>query len=146
MDRTGATVPRLGCLRRGAALGADRRDGYGKRGGAPWYSAGYDRALQETPYSFKRRPVLLTQPANWPASCAENRGSDDAPLMLMNHWINTDPTPRPSNAALVNTRAALVGRARECERFRGQRVNLVAVDFVGQGDVDGAVDVLNGVG
>jgi hypothetical protein len=115
-------------------------------GGAPWYTAGYDRALQETPYSFKRRPVLLTQPANWPASCAENRGSDDAPLMLMNHWINTDPTPRPSNAALVNTRAALVGRARECERFRGQRVNLVAVDFVGQGDVDGAVDVLNGVG
>jgi hypothetical protein len=64
----------------------------------------------------------------------------------MNHWINTDPTPRPSNAAIVNARDVLVGRARECERLRGQRVNLLAVDFLGQGDAAGAADVLNGVG
>ena len=115
-------------------------------GEARWFGVGYDEAIQETPYSFKRRPALLTEPSNWPASCEPNRGPPDAPLLLMNHWINTDPTPRPSNAALVNQRDVLVGRARECERIRGQPVNLLAVDFVGQGDVEGAADELNGVG
>ena len=110
--------------------------------GAPWYTAGYERAIQETPFTFKR-PALLTEPSNWPASCVPNRGTDDAPLLLMNHWVNTDPTPRPSNAAIVNRRDVLVGRARECERIRGQRVNLAAVDFVERGDVMGAVDELN---
>ena len=116
-------------------------------GAAPWYTAGYERAIQETPFTFKR-PALLTEPSNWPASCVPNRGTDDAPLLLMNHWVNTDPTPRPSNAAIVNRRDVLVGRARECERIRGRRVNLVAVDFVERGDVMGAVDALNrpGVG
>jgi Short repeat of unknown function (DUF308) len=121
---------------------------YAERAGgdAPWYTVGYDAAIQETPYSFRRRTALLTDPPSWQASCEPNRGSDDAPLLLMNHWINTDPTPRPSNAALVNARDVLVGRARECARIRGQRVNLLAVDFYGQGDVAGAVDELNGVG
>ena len=32
------------------------------------------------------------------------------------------------------------------ERIRGQPVSLLAVDFVGQGDVEGAADELNGVG
>lgn len=63
----------------------------------------------------------------------------------MNHWVNTDPTPRPSNAALVNTAAVLAGRARECERIRGQGVNLLAIDFVGEGDVVAAADELNGM-
>jgi hypothetical protein len=114
-------------------------------GGAPWLTAGFGRAIQETPYTFKR-PELLSEPSNWPASCEPNRGAADAPLLLMNHWVNTDPTPKPSNAAIVNRRDVLVGRARECERIRGQRVNLLAVDFVGQGDVVGAADELNGVG
>ena len=114
-------------------------------GDAPWFAVGYEEAIQETPFTFKR-PALLTEPSNWPASCEANRGPAEAPLLLMNHWVNTDPTPRPSNAALVNRRDVLVGRARECERLRGQPVNLLAVDFVGQGDVEGAANELNGVG
>jgi hypothetical protein len=113
-------------------------------GGAPWYTAGYDGAIQETPFTFKRAP-LLTTPANWPRTCVPNRGSDDAPLFLINHWINTDPTPRPSDAALVNARDVLVGRARECERIRDHHPTLLAVDFTQQGDLYGAADVLNGV-
>jgi hypothetical protein len=113
-------------------------------GAAPWYTAGYERAIQETPYSFKRDPALLTQPPRWPASCRPNRGTDTAPLMLMNHWINTDPTPRPTNAAVVNAPPVLAGRAQECERLR-QDVNLLAIDFVGEGDVVAAADELNGV-
>jgi hypothetical protein len=113
-------------------------------GAAPWYTAGYEHAMQETPFRFKRAE-LLTQPTNWQASCAENRGTDDAPLFLMNHWINTDPTPRPSLSEIVNTRDVLVGRGRTCADFRGQSVNLLAIDFVAIGDVNGAADVLNGV-
>jgi hypothetical protein len=109
-------------------------------GGAPWYTAGYDRAIQETPFTFKRSALLTS---DWPATCVANRGTDTAPLLLINHWVNTDPTPRPSNAALVNRRDVLVGRARECERIRGRRANLLAVDFVAQGDLLGAADELN---
>jgi hypothetical protein len=111
----------------------------------PWYTPGFERAIQDTPFTFKQ-PALLTQRSEWPASCAHNRGPADAPLLLMNHWVNTDPTPRPSNASIVNRREVLVGRARACERIRGQRVNLLAVDFVERGDVEGAADALNGVG
>ena len=111
-------------------------------GGAPWYTRGYDAALQETPFTFQR-PALLTTPANWPATCRPNRGTDGAPLLLINHWVNTDPTPRPSNAAKVNARPVLVGRSRECERIRDRDPNLLAVDFTQQGDLYGAVDELN---
>jgi short repeat uncharacterized protein DUF308 len=111
-------------------------------GAASWYTAGYDGAIQETPFTFKRA-ALLTTPSNWPATCVPNRGTDDAPLFLINHWVNTDPTPRPSNAAEVNRRDVLVGRSTECERIRDRRPTLLAVDFVEQGDLYGAVDELN---
>jgi hypothetical protein len=113
-------------------------------GAAPWYTAGYDAAVQETPFTFKR-PVLLTTRSRWPVTCAPNRGTDDAPLLLVNHWVNTDPTPRPSNAAAVNARPVLAGRARECERLRDRQPTLLAVDFTQEGDLYGATDVLNGV-
>jgi hypothetical protein len=61
----------------------------------------------------------------------------------MNHWINTDPVPLPSNAAAVNAYAPLLARARECERVRGRRVNLLAVDFYEHGDLFRVVDTLN---
>ncbi len=111
-------------------------------GGAPWYTAGFERAIEETPYTFKE-PGLLTDRTNWAASCAPNRGTDTAPLLLVNHWVNTDPRPLPSNAGLVNRRDVLVGRARTCARNRGQAVNLLGVDFVGEGDVVGAADALS---
>ena len=114
-------------------------------GAAPWYTVGYDGALQETPFTFKRA-ARLTTPADWPATCEPNRGTAGAPLLLINHWVNTDPTPRPSNAAKVNTERVLDGRGEVCQRLRGRHANLLAVDFVDQGDVIGAVDALNGVG
>jgi hypothetical protein len=114
-------------------------------GAAPWYTAGYDGALQETPYTFKRA-TRLTTPSNWPATCRPNRGTPDAPLFLINHWINTDPTPRPSDAANVNRKGVIVGRATVCQRIRDRHPTLIAVDFAEQGDLYGAVDELNGVG
>ncbi len=99
----------------------------------PWIHNAYD-VTQETPFHF-------TDPAQF--SCAENRGPKGAPLFLLNHWIDTSPAPRPSNAAKVNTYDALLGRARECQRERGQLPNIIAVDFYKTGDVLKVVDTLN---
>lgn len=98
---------------------------------------------QETPYSFDR-PGQLTNQKELVASCAENRGPSDADLFLLNHWIDTSPAPRPSNARIVNSYDVLLHRARECERLRDHRVNLIAVDFWRTGDLFAVVDTLNG--
>jgi hypothetical protein len=113
-------------------------------GAAPWYQLVYDRLTQETPFSFART-AELTEPAELEASCRPNRGPAGAPLFLVNHWINTDPLPRPGNAAIVNARDPLLRRARACEGIRGHPVNLLAVDFYERGDLFKVVDTLNGV-
>jgi hypothetical protein len=112
-------------------------------GAAPWYRPAYAKLTQETPFSFSA-PAQLTSPAALPASCAPNRGPADAPLFLINHWVTTDPAPRPSNAAEVNAYGPLLARARECERIRHHVPNLLAVDFYRRGDVFRVADTLNG--
>jgi hypothetical protein len=107
-------------------------------GAAPWYQLAYQRLVQETPFEF-RNPTALEAPS----SCDPNRGPSGAPLFLINHWINSDPAPRPSNAAIVNAYGPLLARARECERIRRRPVNLLAVDFYKEGDLFRVVDTLN---
>jgi hypothetical protein len=111
---------------------------------APWYRDGYRDVLQETPYSFKRVSEL-TDPATLAKTCKPNRGSSDNPLFLLNHWIDTSPAPKPSNAAQVNDYKALLARAQKCERLRHQVPNLVAVDFYATGDLMKVIDKLNEV-
>jgi hypothetical protein len=111
-------------------------------GSISWYHLAYDALLQETPFKFKT-PAALTKPARLNASCEPNRGPSDAPLFLINHWVDTSPTPLPSNAAKVNARQPLHKRIRRCERDRGLAANLVAVDFYEIGDLFGVVDELN---
>ena len=101
----------------------------------PWYHLAF-AAMQETPYTFH-------QPEDF--SCGPNRGEKDNPLFLMNHWIETTPAPRPSNAEVVNAEAFLLARARECGKIRGKNPNVIAVDFAATGDVVRAAEVLNGV-
>ena len=113
-------------------------------GAAPWYQLAYKHLLQETPFEFGRASELTT-PASLAASCRPNRGPADAPLLLLNHWVTTDPVPRPSDADKVNAYGPLLRRARECERIRGHLPNLLAVNFDQSGDVFGVVDTLNGV-
>jgi hypothetical protein len=111
-------------------------------GSIPWYHPAYEALTQETPFSFKK-PSQLTDPAKLPASCEPNRGPADAPLFLINHWVDTSPAPLPSNAAKVNARKPLQRRIRECERDRGLLANLIAVDFYAEGDLFGVVEELN---
>ncbi len=104
-------------------------------GGADWYRP-LEQTIQETPFAFKKPSEM---------SCRGGRGDRDTTLFLINNWIDSDPTPKPSNAEIVNAREFLVDRARKCERQRDRFPNLLNVDFYKQGDLFGAVDELNGV-
>jgi hypothetical protein len=112
-------------------------------GAAPWYQLAYRHLTEETPYNFPRAS-LLTSPSKLAASCEPNRGPEHAPLFLVNHWVSTDPVPKPSDARRVNTYDALLARARDCERIRKHLPNLLAVNFYKEGDVFKVVDTLNG--
>jgi hypothetical protein len=114
-------------------------------GDVPWYHPAYQHALKETPFRF-RTAAQLTDPSQLDASCRPNRGPSTAPLFLLNHWVDTTPTPRPSLAAIVNAEPALLARARTCERIRDHLPNLVAVDFYRRGGVLAVVNALNGIG
>ncbi|MFL5871674.1 MAG: hypothetical protein ACJ75R_11365, partial [Solirubrobacterales bacterium] len=103
--------------------------------GAPsWYRPAYKDLFQETLYKFKTPQEM---------GCAPNRGSSANSLFLINHWIDTDPTPKPSNAARVNAEDFLLERARRCERQRGRFPNVLNVDFYAEGDPAAVVATLN---
>jgi hypothetical protein len=100
-----------------------------------WYHDAYDgELLQDTPYRFETISDF---------SCELERGSPDAPLFLINHWVSVAP-PSPVVAERVNRRSVLDGRVAECDGGRG-RPNIIAVDFFDRGDVRAYVDELNGV-
>ena len=111
-----------------------------RAGGASWYQPAYERLLEETPYSFDSASEL----ADDASSCKANRGPTRGPLFLINNWVTTDPTPRPSNAAKVNAYDTLLARTRACQRLRDHVPNLLAVDFYKRGDLFRVVDTLNG--
>ncbi|MFI5370276.1 MAG: hypothetical protein ACHQ52_01870 [Candidatus Eisenbacteria bacterium] len=104
-------------------------------GGAPWYHSTFD-VSQETPYDFKDPSEFSNRP---------NRGGTTGSLLMMNHWIESTPSPKPSNAAVANAYDLLLARARACAKERAHQVNVVAVDFYGVGDLFRVVRTLNGL-
>ena len=106
------------------------------RPGVPWLRPAFDQ-IQETPYTFHA-------PEDF--SCRANRGGTAGSLFQINHWIETTPAPRPSNAERVNAHDFLLSRARQCQRERGRLPNILAVDFYRSGDLFGVVGELNRVG
>jgi hypothetical protein len=103
--------------------------------GVPWLFPAYP-TFRETPYTFHKPDDF---------SCRPNRGGDTGSLFLLNHWIDTAPTPKPSNAAIVNAYRFLLARADDCEKERKHLPNVIAVDFYKTGDLFRVVDHLNGV-
>jgi hypothetical protein len=91
----------------------------------------------ETPYTF-HAPDQFT--------CKDNRGGGSALLFQINHWIESTPAPKPSNAAIVNRYDFLLDRARKCMKQRKHLPNIIAVDFYKVGDLLGVVRTLNGLG
>jgi hypothetical protein len=104
--------------------------------GVEWLRAAYP-TMRETPYTFHK-------PEDF--SCRANRGGDLGSLFLMNHWIDTAPAPRPSNAAIVNAYPFLLARAEQCEKERHHMPNIIAVDFYRTGDLLKVVNRINGIG
>ena len=103
--------------------------------GVSWYHPAF-QTIQETPYTFHTLEEL---------SCRPNRGVTTAPLFQINHWIETTPTPRPSNAAIVNAHDFLLARAQKCQKERGKLPNILAVDFAMTGDVVAVAAEMNGL-
>jgi hypothetical protein len=103
--------------------------------GVPWLLPAF-ASIQETPYTFHT-------PAEF--SCRPNRGGSSGSLFQINHWIETEPAPLPSNAAIANSYDFLLDRARTCSQERGHPVNVLAVDFYRTGDLLRVVRALNGL-
>jgi hypothetical protein len=114
-------------------------------GGAPWYHPAYEGILQETPYTFTD-PAQLNDPSRVGASCVPNRGGRKGSLFLLNNFVTSGPSPRPSVAEQVNSFQPLLYRARHCEQMRNALPNVLAVDFASTGDVVRVANALNGVG
>jgi hypothetical protein len=97
----------------------------------------YDGGLvQETPYKFSSVTQLTED-----GSCRPNRGEDDAPLFLLNHWVSP---PSAELSAEANSDEVLLSRSQRCAEDRDHPVNLVAVDFSESGDLLAVVGELNG--
>ena len=101
--------------------------------GVDWYHPAFE-VMQETPYEFRDPSEFSNRP---------NRGGTGGSLLLLNHWIETTPMPKPSNAAIVNAHDALLARINAFRRARGRLPNVVAVDFYGTGDLIQVVRELN---
>lgn len=99
-----------------------------------WYERGFDRFFSDTSYSV--RSVTGLQ------NCTLNRGPVDAPLLLMNHWIQTFPS-QPRDAAVPNAQRFIVERAKKCQRERGRLPTMIAVNWAETGDLVKAVAELN---
>ncbi|HEX4691913.1 MAG TPA: hypothetical protein VH276_14565 [Solirubrobacteraceae bacterium] len=106
-------------------------------GGEPWMHR-QDEIAQETPYRFETAAELRA-----PDSCRPNRGGTRGSLLLVNHWVDTSPAPRPTLAERVNAAGFLGNRLARCERERTMLPNIVAVDFYREGDLFGQVAKLN---
>jgi hypothetical protein len=104
--------------------------------GVPWLRPAFE-TFRETPYTFRKVEDF---------SCRPNRGGDAGSLLQINHWIDTTPAPKPSNAAIVNAYPFLLARAEACAAERRHVPNVVAVDFYRTGDLLSVVNRLNGVG
>ena len=103
--------------------------------GVAWIHPAFE-SFQETPYTFHT-------PAEF--SCKPNRGGTSGTLFQVNHWIETTPAPRPSNAEIVNTYDVLLKRAKQCQRERGVKPTYLAVDFGDIGEIVNVTRTLNGL-
>lgn len=111
---------------------------YGENQGEPgtWFQNAWESTLRETPFKFAVQGDFTREP---------NRGNEENPLFLINHWVTTGIPVREA-AIPVNSRATLLERVDACLDERGQLPTVLAVDFVQTGDLMAVVDELNQVG
>ena len=106
----------------------------------PWYQA----ALRSDPAGHAL-PVHLADRAGGPGLLRARGGARPAaPLLLINHWLDTG-LPNPNDAAEANAHRRPRRRVDACERRRKHQPTILAVDFYSRGDLMKEVDRLNGV-
>ena len=99
-----------------------------------WFHRIWDLAW-DTPYTFTSIDSF---------SCEHNRGEQDHPLFLLNHWLSTEAgLPDASRAAQANAADVLLARVTQCQRDADRTPTFVAVDFYEQGDLFEVVQMLN---
>jgi len=104
----------------GELVEQDRRIvAFTERGGGerPWYMPAWS-FIQDTPLGARTVRELR---------CTRARGGADSPLLAVHGWIDAFPPPPGENGKAGGP--FLRARLARCERLRGLRPNLVAVDF-----------------
>jgi len=136
-DRAWTLDPKAPLPTLGTMIGSGRNLLVMAEGGGPgapsWYQPAYEHWLQETGYAF---------PTTESMDCRPNRGPADAPLFLVNHWVELAP-PNPKVARAANSRQFLADRLRRCFTERKRIPNMVAVDFSALGDLLPTLRALN---
>lgn len=130
-----ATQPKLGELietQKNLLIFAERKGETGT------YYRPFTESYEETPYQ---------RPPRDPRSCEPtDRGGDDNPLFLINHWVEVGRlNDSTKDAASVNRYAELKKRVERCVRLRQQKANVIAVNHYDKGDLFRVVNELNGV-
>jgi hypothetical protein len=90
----------------------------------PWLHRA-DDWFQETGFTFESVADL---------DCEPNRGDSSRPLMLVNHWVSRSP-PDPAVARAANDDLVVRQRVEACTAADRPRPNVIAADFVTDGDV-----------
>lgn len=100
----------------------------------PWLMAGFEQT-QDTPFSFATVNDF---------NCNKNRGSGDAQVLLVNHWLASF-AHLVTNAEKANAEAVLWPRVEQCRAQRRLMPTYVAVNWYNLGDLFAVVDRLNGL-
>jgi hypothetical protein len=90
--------------------------------GVPWMNYGFEW-VQDTPLKAQRPGDL---------NCRPSRGTEDSPILMLNHWIDRFPPPLSGNRKVLTERF-LSRQIRRCERERQMPASFVAVDYYDQG-------------
>lgn len=107
-----------------------------EQGGAPsWYMPAFS-FIQDTPLGALHPGQL---------SCARYRGSQDSPLLLLNHWIPPFP-PSPAINSQIGRAPFLRARIARCDREHDLGGAIVAVDFYDRTAVVKVAQQLNRTG
>lgn len=127
----GTPFPTLGEL----VASGERLLVYAEEQGSPdsWYQNAFADTFTETPFTFDVATDF---------TCDPNRGREDHPLFLINHWVTTG-IPVRDVAKRVNSMTSLQQRVDRCLEERGRFPTVIAVDFVETGDLVEFVADLN---
>ena len=90
--------------------------------GVPWLNYGFEW-VQDTPLKAERPQDL---------NCRPSRGTEDSPILMLNHWIDRFPPPLSGNRQILRERF-LTRQISRCERQRQMPASFVAADYYDQG-------------